>query len=219
MKVMIQFPTNGDLDRALSRWWAWLAGKDWAELSDICTIHSIDYHYCTAGPDHARNQIVEKFLATDATHLWMIDRDTVPPYDLTLLGATRKIDAPLLSGVYDSFHAEKGVGFPQVYKKVGPHTWKTQPKIIWPKGEFFRADAVGAGCLLIRRSLLENMPPPWFEFGKDERGRLIAGEDMIFCDKAGGVTVMPSYQCEHYKQMPMSTVRQWSEAIAEFLAT
>jgi len=209
---MIRFPTNGNLDRSLSRWWAWLASKG-PKIDDRLEIHSIDYHYCTAGPQYARNQIIDKFIQTDCTHLWMIDRDVSPPQHLGLLAAALNQDGLLFSGVYDSYHTEKQVGFPQVYKHLGGTTWQTVPKISWPKAPVFKADGVGAGCLLLRRDLVtEKMTPPWFEFRHDERGSLVVGEDLVFCEKAGGVYVVPSYQCAHYKEVSMEVLREITES-------
>ena len=211
MKVMLRVPTNGHLDRGLTRWLQWVSS---APLEQGIGFHSIDTHYSTAGPDHARNQIVEQFLVSDANYLWMIDDDVVPPDNVTILAATQKRDLPVLSGTYDSYNAELKQGYPQVYKNIGPHNWRTVPKVSWPREEFFKADAAGGGCLLIRREVLEKMPPPWFEFKRDERGKVIQGEDMTFFEKVGGLVIMQSYQCEHYKEMPMSHVRLMSETLA-----
>ncbi len=51
-----------------------------------------------------------------------------------------------------------------------------------PEGGLVEADGTCAGGLLVSRSLLENMPDPWFEEGKLEKDKL--GEDLYFNQKA-----------------------------------
>lgn len=209
MRVLLRFLTHDHLDRKLSRWWAWLERT--RPITKEMNFHSIDFHYSTAGPDRARNEVVREFLSTDANYLWMLDRDIVPPQNLSLLEATQKRDLLVLSGVYDGWAGLMGMGFTHVYKKMAEQKWVALMREQWPKEEIFRADAVGAGCLLMRREILEELADPWFEFLPHPGGGLI-GEDFVFCDKLKkGVAVMQSYQCEHYREMGLSKVRELTE--------
>ena len=220
MKVFLRFPVYDHLDRQLSRWWAWLEGSrpDW-EKQGIC-FHSIDYVYCTAGPDRARNVCVLEFLKTDATHLWMVDCDTLPPYHLAILEEARDKEASVISGVYDRYWDELGICAPQVYMKVPdepgkpPGRWRTVDRAQWPTGSLIKADAVGTGCLVIRRDVLEQMAWPYFEIIQLP-GQELRGEDFVFCSKVGGVAVMPVYVCKHFRDVDLSKYRE----LCEYLGT
>lgn len=64
-------------------------------------------------------------------------------------------------------------------------------------GSLIEADALGAGCLLIKREVLEKVPRPWFRNHYGTAG----GEDMYFCDrvKEAGFEIWGdwSVQCTH----------------------
>lgn len=89
-------------------------------------------------------------------------------------------------------------------------TWVTE----YPPGATIEVDRVGAGCLLVHRSVLESMPPQrpeagkhWFDWRVDMRGvpgtieYECSSEDFTFCDhyrKMGGkVLVDTSIVCRH----------------------
>lgn len=40
------------------------------------------------------------------------------------------------------------------------------------------------GCLLIRRTVFDQFPKPWFRFGHDEKSGTMIGEDILFCLEA-----------------------------------
>ena len=70
----------------------------------------------------------------------------------------------------------------------------------------FWADAGGAGCLLIRRGVLENMSWPWFRWTEFADGTQ-ESEDVFFfkkCNAAGlRVRFDPQVRCRHYKNIPL----------------
>jgi SAM-dependent methyltransferase len=63
-------------------------------------------------------------------------------------------------------------------------------------------DAIGTGAMLIHRSVLEQMAPPWFEFNGDE------GEDLRFCKRAKQELGIPIFVdlsaiCGHIEMVAM----------------
>ena len=123
----------------------------------------------------SRNDLAQHVLDNDYTHLWFMDDDhSFAPDLLTRLLAW---DKPLVT--------------PVCLTKTWPFLPCVYPNKL-PEGEhqylpldFEGADPSGlieiqaGGCagMLIRRDVLESVPPPWFEHGD-------VGEDILFCQKA-----------------------------------
>ena len=120
-----------------------------------------------------RNILVQQFLdhPFNGTHLFFLDTDVSVPSDgiKTLLAA----DKPVIAGVYvDKKHLRFVVRrcinqFKYVYVQPewskyadgkGPH-WIIKEEL---QNKVIDCDAAGAGCLLIKREVLETMPYPWF---------------------------------------------------------
>lgn len=173
--------------------------------------------------DLARNLIVETVLdESDATHLLFLDSDMTFP----VLAAERLLQAnkDIVSATYfaraetPSPHAyefnrrdENGVTW---YRSMAEEfaAWvKANPVHVDQGNEslfaqhLVKVDAVGAGCLLIRRHVLERIdelhgadPYPWFKNHEGSRG----GEDFTFCERAraAGFDIWVDFgvQCNHY---------------------
>ena len=52
------------------------------------------------------------------------------------------------------------------------------------KTEPYRVKAMGMGVVLIKLSIFEKMPIPWFNFGRGSEGQLVLGEDVWFINTA-----------------------------------
>lgn len=149
--------------------------------------------------DHARNVGAMRALECGAEWLFFLDSDVVPPPDTILrLIAHRQ---PIISGVYHRRSPPAGV--PVMMKDW---QWVFNP----PKNAIMEVDVVGAGCLLIHRSVLQQLPPQrpgkhWFDWRVDMQGILpredCLSEDFTFCwqaKKAGyKILVDTSIQCKH----------------------
>ena len=213
MKVHLRFPIYSHLDKVTSAWWAslmyqmgWADSVDEGQILPGIVISSAELHWSTAGPAQARNEIVEEFLKTDATHLWMIDSDIQPPKRLDLLSIARDMNVKVLSGVYYGYSDMGGIrSYPCIYNKAGALSWSSIAAV--PEGlpNLRHYDASGAGCLLVHREVLEGIKYPWFEYGITEGGALI-GEAFMFFNKTHGVTVLTTYLCEHFKVAPVSAI-------------
>ena len=150
-----------------------------------------------------RNNIVEHFLKSDCDYLITIDNDTVPrknPLDLV-------------------FHDKDIIGLPYPQVKGNEIGWLVMDK----EGDRYRqvnlknkkglieCDAVGSGCMLIARRVLEAVVVPFERKWVD--GVPVKGHDFYFCDKAKkmGFKVFThlDYVCSHYKTVDLLQVLEW----------
>lgn len=121
----------------------------------------------TARPyDDLRNEACMACLKGGWEYLFFLDSDVVcPPDTIHRLLAHKK---PLISGLY--FRRSPPVGLPVMMKPVG------QWHVNYPRDKVIEVDTVGAGCLLIHRSLLEKCPPQrpghhWFDWRVNLNGQ------------------------------------------------
>lgn len=124
-----------------------------------------------------RNDAVKAFLHGDYTHLFFLDDDTLPKPNAIPQLLKRKL--PIVSGLYprrNEPHYPIILRWPDKRNKtpLAAFPYKMSP----PKNALVECDAVGAGCLLIKREVFTTIEPPWF--------RLLpkAGEDIYFCARA-----------------------------------
>lgn len=139
----------------------------------------------------ARNSIHKNFLNTTDEWLVMLDSDVLPPPDfVTRLMASGK---PIIGGWY---HMKTGTFGPAVYEdghaeKDGIWYWKNFDK---PGTGIQKVGAIGAGCLLMHRSVAEQL-------GEHPYGTYSGGEDMVLCrllkEKGIDLYVDWSVACAH----------------------
>lgn len=130
--------------------------------------------------DNARNFIAKQFLATKGEWLLTIDTDMVFfPEDFDQLCATADADtAPIVSGIY--FVDEKKARPAAGELKQGHVRSLTD----WPEGATLDVEYVGAGFMLIHRSVLEALgPEPYRQDVAAPAGALL-GEDYAFCHRS-----------------------------------
>lgn len=151
--------------------------------------HAADF--CGTGrlPD-GRNEIVQRFLASDSEWLFMVDADMAFPADTVdrLVAAADPDTAPVVGGLclgmrivgVDDAHMPQVETFPTMYRivTVGDETGFA-PFDTYPENQLVQVAATGAACLLVHRSAAERVQqgfgPTWFS----QLGH--AGEDMSFC--------------------------------------
>ena len=139
----------------------------------ICPVAGMPY-------DMARNTICDIALREGYRYVFMMDSDVIPPNDAIL--RLIRHNKPIISGVYH--RRSPPVGIP-VMQKGGQ--WVTS----YPANAIIEVDVVGAGCLLIRRDVLEKLPPirpghRWFDWkvnynGLPGQNRPGMSEDFEFC--------------------------------------
>lgn len=116
-----------------------------------------------------RNQIVEAARLAKATHLLFLDSDLVfPPDTLARLLAH---DKDIVGGLY--------------VQRVPPHhplgmTFDGQHAMV--TAGLQRMKIMPTGCLLLRLSIFNQLPKPWFN--TQSVGEKILGEDYYFCERA-----------------------------------
>lgn len=146
--------------------------------------------------DHARNNGCEAALKGGFRRVFFLDDDVCPPPNI--INHLKSLNQPIVSGLYYRRHEPIA---PVAIRLVnGASQWVTQFDPNIP----FEVDMVGAGCLMIDRSVLEKMKAPWFEWLCDrpdlpENKRY--SEDFAFCMKAREmgykIWVDPRMSCMH----------------------
>ena len=185
--LMIAVPTTGQVHF-----------KTAAAITHIAAAHHAALVYgCDRPHDRARNKLVRLFLQhSSLKHLLFIDSDVEPPLDVVdkLLSCNRDV----VSGCV-RIHEPRGFVW-AVSNKDADGKYRMITDL--PSKDPFDADAAGAGCLLIRRSVLEHMPWPWFRWVDNEDGSQM-GEDIYFCkqlnDAGLRVRIDPACVCVHHK--------------------
>lgn len=160
------------------------------ELVEWLMIHNIKPYMPQAKPhDHCRNIIVDEFLKTDCEYLLMIDSDVVPQ-DNVLEMVNNNVD--VCSAYVRTNYKGEFIPVGMTKNKNGyHHNFKhSKPKL-------HRVDAVGTGCVLIKRKVFENMAKPYFKFVYKD-GILTNGEDFDFCERINNVYFDARYKCKHY---------------------
>ena len=146
----------------------------------------------------ARNNLVRSFLDkeewSDVEWLLMLDADVTFDGSIieTLLRTARREDGtiarPVISGLY--FGGGHEAIFPVMFRIVDPTTNDGKPLTVvtdFTAGDVVAVDAVGCGCLLVHRSVYEQMrleePEPYPWFAETIYNGQEFGEDWSFCMK------------------------------------
>ena len=141
------------------------------------------------------------------THILWLDDDHVFNPDL-LCYLARNGDKDIVSALY--YGREKAL--PVVYVKDKNPDKYTHYPLIWPPAVLCEVDAVGFGACLMRRDVLDRVPPPWFRFEN-------CGEDIYFCvnAKEHGVKIWldATYQLGHIGEPTIVGREQYEQYIEE----
>lgn len=150
-----------------------------------------------------RNHIAKDFLKGDYDYLCMVDNDNPPlrnPFDLL------NYDKDVIGAVYPGL-GKNGIRF-HVYKAD-----KDYPKVIEftqyqpeEREGLKKVDAIGTGCIFIKRKVLEKMEKP-FEYLFDDDGVLVLSDDIHFCHKCNeaGFEIYAHWDflASHFKQVDL----------------
>jgi hypothetical protein len=133
----------------------------------------------------------------EASHVFFVDDDTLMPPDALM--RLLEHDVPIVSGFYT--------------QRVPPF-WPI-PMRLWGKQYIHitkycpglqEVDAVGGGCLLVKREVFETLSDPWFDYWS-ERMQANTSEDVPFCEKAkaAGFPILLDFdvQCGHMATFPV----------------
>jgi len=176
-KLFIGIPNTGILRTELVEW--------------FLQQRSADVFMPQAKPhDNCRNIIVKKFLNTDCQWLLMIDSDVEPPSDI--LGMIKN-DVPVCAAYVRTIMGGELIPVGMTKNKNGyHHDFKHSTPGL------HRVDAVGTGCILIKREVFDHLDKPFFRFKYDTNGVLINGEDFDFSERVESVYFDARYKCKHY---------------------
>ena len=171
----------------------------------------------------SRNRLVDEFLTNEAyasaEWLWFLDSDMVWEPDLMhrLVGRAVEQNVKILGGLCLIVTADGPL--PTMF--VDDDDTVTQVLVDWPDGTVGEVAATGTGCLLVHRSVLEDMQAAaggskncWFGFDvvTSKTGKEWSlGEDISFCLRARKnghkVFVDTTAHCGHHK----GAVVHWPE--------
>jgi len=127
--------------------------------------------------DHARNKICEAALDWGADWIGMCDEDMQFPGDVfhRLIQNDVDVCVPLM-------HVSGYPYNPVVFECLGEENNRIRYRpILKLKRRLIECDAVGAGVLLIRASILKDVLQPWFKTGQAGTTTEGLGEDVYFC--------------------------------------
>lgn len=165
--------------------------------------HKIQFITPTWKPyEQSLNRVAFDFREGDCDYWLSIDADNPPQRNpLDLVGFDLDV-----CGLPTPIFNNQNKGFPICWNAMDkvPDGYKQHPP---EAGKLAEVDAVGSGCILIHRRVIEGMKPPWFVRETDEIGRVIHGPDFHFCTEAkkAGFHVWThyGYPCRHFNELEL----------------
>lgn len=163
----------------------------------------------TISPEMSRNTLIEDHThnvnADEWTHIYFIDTDVVP--QANCLDNLLALDADVCTGLYPLFLLDDGFAWSVTdMDREILSMYEPLPK------EPFETRSAGAGCLLVRREVLENIGWPWFKMiyqpkWENDGNAIKSMEDMYFFDKVidAGYKIIcdPREVCKHYNSIDL----------------
>ena len=169
------------------------------------------------------NNIVDKFMTTNASHLFILDGDVEPPPHTIDTLIRHNVD--VASGVYPShdFEVSRTVIFGEMKKDHRCGVFKPS---IWEdiEGQVFGEDEAwsgGTGCILIRRRVFKQHHArlPAIRFTRTRDDGVECGGDMLFWKRVqdAGFTarVDANVLCGHFPNYRLSNIEEWLYGIEE----
>lgn len=162
----------------------------------------------TISPEMGRNTLIEDHIHNNVqewTHVYFIDTDVVPQRDC--LANLLALEADIATGVYPLFLLEEG--FNWSVTDMGRNALPMNEPL---PTEPFETASVGAGCLLVRREVMEDIGWPWFKMiyqpkWENDGNAIKSMEDMYFSDKVldAGYKIIadPRQICKHYNSIDL----------------
>lgn len=162
-----------------SETWASIAGmhlpSDWTAVDSNSRVPLIQSRFASLAA--SLNFIGDMFMQTGREWLFLMNDDHVyPPNTILKLLAH---DKDFVTGVY----TKKQVPFePILYDRINDDGTLRSKKFRKGEGGLVPIVGCGDGVLLIRRTVLEKIPQPWWEMSSPDSPDLIT-QDLIFCKK------------------------------------
>lgn len=128
----------------------------------------------------SRVWLVREAIKRGATHLLFVDHDMYFPPDS--IKKLMEQDKDIIGAPYNFRQFPlRSTAVPTDEEPINGE-YRVDPETL-PK-ETFKVKTLGTGFLLIKLSVFEKIPEPWFLFGRNKEGELVQGEDTFFCAQA-----------------------------------
>lgn len=128
----------------------------------------------------------------------MLDGDIIPPHNILDLV---DLDKDIIGGLCFAYRGDAIMPLILKEKPDDPGNYN-----VLSVGEYdglVEADAIGTGCIIIKREILEKMKRPFWNY-YDENGLRYAGLDLTFCKRAKDlgykVWCHLNYRCSHWTE-------------------
>lgn len=127
-------------------------------MNQFMTISKPDPNIKEPQRDKQREKMAEWAVAAGAEFSMWVDDDTIPParaiVELHFVMAQNP-NAAIVGGIYCTKEVPPS---PIVFETIGGG-----PFWHWTLGDVFKCAALGTGCMLVRNSILKDIPKPWFK--------------------------------------------------------
>ncbi len=159
--------------------------------------------------DSNRNFVFKKVLETpDIEYILMLDADISPPKNILEM---IKHNEKIISGMI--MIMKKGIPQPCAMKLVENTLTPVILSDFQKRADsLIEVDGIGTGCLMVHRSVIEQIQPPWFKFEYDSYGIMSVGEDYHFSLKARAnnfrIFVDSSMPCGHLKTLNLLDINR-----------
>lgn len=181
----------------------------------------------------ARNWLSKEFLSTDCEWLFWMDSDMILEARTlyVMMAYAKRLDAKFLTGIYyQRMGAHRPVlGVNKATSLNGKANLKLEddysfvPVAVSENATApFQVDMTGFGCVLLHRSVYENLKYPYFRFlFNEDKPESYISEDTYFCAKVrkAGISIyaIPELRCGHLGQNPIITAKdfQIDQAVCE----
>jgi len=186
--------------------------------------------YGTDGLVTARNEVVKRFLKSDAEWLFWLDTDMGFRFDVLdrLLSVADKDERPIVGGLcfMQSHTAQDGMGGFRCYPQPTIFDWFEgfgqrflQSRKTYPVNALVPCDGTGSACVVIHRSVFEKVKaehgPRWYDRVTNDSTGALVSEDLSFCIKADvPVHVYTAAKTSHLKHLWLSEEDYWQAYLA-----
>lgn len=208
MKLILIVPlgSNAAIDMRCSAWCSALAANGEVEMRYTMGIDC----------DEGRNNLIAQALADrEMTHVFLLDSDTVPPWD-----AVRRLmdlHMPICCGLTPILLHGKDFAW-NVRTPDGRGWWPAQRPL---PAEPFVTRHVGGTTILAERCVLESIGYPWFHrtSGNITRGEgpVVQSGDVFFSERVNAagwqIWAHPGVQCDHWKLFNLRSLMPGAKAL------
>lgn len=148
-----------------------------AKLTSRLTQDNIDYQLhvvCGSVIAESRTRLANEAMENGATHLLWLDSDMYFPANI--VDRFLKHDLDIIAANYSTRY--------QPYCSVAFTDPLDANKRLETKFGLHKIWAVGMGCMMVKRSVFETLPKPWFSHEYNKTLDTYGGEDIYFCNQA-----------------------------------